>query len=77
MFDDEGMVDVIETEAAVRNMIFPVFEVIEDAGRHFKIFSDGRIEGFEKAIVINRIPALFACLIDKPEKQGVLEGITE
>jgi hypothetical protein len=36
----------------------PAFEVTDMSGRHYKIWRDGRIEGFDMkpCVVINRIP---------------------
>jgi hypothetical protein len=42
----------------------PIFELEEKkSGRHFKIFADGRVKGFEKSYIIkNRIVPLYVYL---------------
>ena len=37
------------------------FKIIEPSGKTYRVFADGRVEGFEPgALVCNRIPALIA-----------------
>lgn len=36
----------------------PAFEVIEPSGHAYRIWADGRTEGFGESIVINRIPMI-------------------
>lgn len=46
----------------------PVFEITDLDGEHYKIWANGRTEGFEKMsprVVINRIPLLTAGLKEK------------
>jgi hypothetical protein len=46
-------------DIAVQPDCKPIFEILSES-KHFKIYADGRVEGFESAVVINRIPtALF------------------
>lgn len=45
----------------------PAFEVTDLAGKHYRIWADGRVDGFdiEPCVVINRIPRAIAEAVER------------
>jgi len=48
----------------------PIFEFHQTDGKVFKIYVDGRTEGFGKGFVVNRIPQHIVA-VSKPMSEGV------
>lgn len=53
-----GLKEVAESVEVRSSGDWPAFEVLTPSGQTYRIWSNGRVEGFgDKAIIINRIPA--------------------